>query len=75
MDIILGSFIGTVITYLVFSLYIKFVVQPEFAEYGRMSQLLRKGWCFHLTDYGVTHVYDVVKQRYLSNYHAVKRIG
>ena len=50
-------FIGSTIVATIIWLYIKFCVQPTYAEFGRMSQLIWQGWNFYYKDYGVTSVY------------------
>ena len=58
MEYIIGSFIGSCIIYSVMELYIHFIVQPKYSEYGRMSKLIWSyDWHFCLMDYGVTKVF------------------
>ncbi|AGN51502.1 hypothetical protein VPLG_00063 [Vibrio phage eugene 12A10] len=58
MDIIIGSFIGTVTTFLIWKSVEHFITKPKYAEFGRMSSLIWKfDWNFCLTDYGCTKVF------------------
>lgn len=63
MNVILGSFIGTLLCYLVMKYQQKFIIEPKFAEFGRMSKLIwRFDWNFCLTDYGCTKIFKVGEQ-------------
>ena len=58
MDIIIGSFIGTLFCYVVMKYRQKLIIEPTYAEFGRMSNLIWKfDWNFCLTDYGCTKIF------------------
>ncbi|CAM0104071.1 hypothetical protein VPH5P1C_0033 [Vibrio phage 5P1c] len=55
---IVAGFVASTATYVIMKIIQTFHVEPAYAEFGRMSTLIRKfGWNFGKTSYGCTRVW------------------